>query len=46
MVMNSVGLDGEEKELLYTTADKSPLRAICVEDEPRKRKDKAFVVGM
>lgn len=43
--MNSLGLGGEDMELLYTAVDKTPLRAICVEDVPMKRKDKAFIVG-
>lgn len=46
MVIHSLGLDGEDKELLYTTPDQSPLHAICVEDAPKKRKDKAFIIGM
>jgi hypothetical protein len=48
VVINSLGLDyyGEEKELVFSTPDKSPLHAICVEESAaRKRKDKAYIMG-
>lgn len=45
VVINSLGLDGEDQELLYASEDRTPLHAICVEDALRKRKDKAFIVG-
>jgi hypothetical protein len=44
--MNSVGLEGEDKELLYTSVDNIPIRAICVEDVAKKPKEKAFVIGI
>lgn len=46
VVMNSVGLEGEDKELLYTSVDNIPIRAICVEDVAKKPKEKAFVIGI
>jgi hypothetical protein len=45
VVLNSLGLDGEDKEVLYKSEDSIALRAICVEDATRKRKDKAFIIG-
>lgn len=45
VVLNSLGMEGEDMEVLYTTPDNTPLHAICVEDAPRKRKDKSFIAG-
>ena len=45
MVINSLGLQGDEQETLFASADKGSVRAICLEDAVRKRKDKAFIIG-